>query len=326
MTTMMMMTMGCPSSRPPRDPDEAAGDTEEEDGGDEEDEEEEDEGDIDLGDIGDVEDDDEGDEERAGPFHFPWYRWLVGYGHWDLPEGTAKTLAQERHPVLRRIRRRYLVQQRRRFRLAPYAPGLPWSLPFGSPPDPDLCYSLPKAAAFYLRGGSGLLVSKLRGLLDRPHSWPSVEALTRLFQCLPCPVIQYVLQHWRDDAFFRGAVPERGEPRPAAPLPPPAPQLPRHPTHGGPQPGTPHVPAAGDGGRQHLPGGLRGAGRDPHGADPRTPHVRGRPHVPPAPAPRRATAAHRHPAVPAPRSRRPHLPARGPPRDVAPGQGLGARC
>ncbi|NXI37605.1 LX15B lipoxygenase, partial [Galbula dea] len=139
-----------------------------------------------------------------GPFHFPCYRWLQGYGTWELPEGTARTPAQESHPMLQRLRRRYLMEQRRRFRLATFAPGLPWALPLGSAPDPDLAYSLPKAAAFYLRGGSANLESKLRGFLDRPSSWPSLEAITRVFCCFQTPVTEYVVQHWQDDAFFGG--------------------------------------------------------------------------------------------------------------------------
>ncbi|KAM9608562.1 polyunsaturated fatty acid lipoxygenase ALOX15B-like [Morphnus guianensis] len=157
----------------------------------------------DADDAGDTDDTgDAEDEAPPGPFHFPCYRWLQGYGTWELAEGTAKTPAQERHPLLQRLRRRHLAQQRRRYRLSRFAPGLPWALPSGTPPDPDLRYSLPKAAAFYLRGSAATLESKLRGFLDRPSSWPSLEAITRVFCCFHTPVTEYVLQHWQDDAFF----------------------------------------------------------------------------------------------------------------------------
>ncbi|NXD04942.1 LX15B lipoxygenase, partial [Certhia familiaris] len=92
------------------------------------------------------------------------------------------------HPRLQRQRRRHLVQQRRRYRLSPFAPGLPWALPLGTPLDPDLSYSVPKATAFYLRGTAANMEAKLRGFLARPSSWPSVEAMTRVFSCFHTPV------------------------------------------------------------------------------------------------------------------------------------------
>ncbi|XP_071276107.1 polyunsaturated fatty acid lipoxygenase ALOX15B isoform X6 [Agelaius tricolor] len=142
------------------------------------------------------------DVAHLGPFHFPCYRWLQGYGTWELPEGTATTPAMERHPRLQRQRRRHLVQQRRRYRLAPFAPGLPWALPLGTPLDPDLSYSWAKASAFYLRGSAANLEAKLRGFLAMPCSWPSVEAMTRVFRCFHTPVTEYVVRHWQSDAFF----------------------------------------------------------------------------------------------------------------------------
>ncbi|XP_069738690.1 LOW QUALITY PROTEIN: polyunsaturated fatty acid lipoxygenase ALOX15B-like [Phaenicophaeus curvirostris] len=175
----------------------AAWDAEDEELGDADDDDEEVAGG--LGGPGDSGDE---DEDPPGPFYFPCYRWLQGFGTWDLAEGTARTPAQERHPELRRLRRRHLRQQRRRYRLAPFAPGLPWAQPLGTPPDPDLRFSLAKAAAFYLRGGSATLHSKLKGFLDRRGSWPSLEAITELLRCFHTPVTEYVVRHWQDDAFF----------------------------------------------------------------------------------------------------------------------------
>ena len=60
---------------------------------------------------------------------------------------------------------------------------------------------------------------------------------------------------------FRGAVPEWGEPRPAAPLLPAAPQLRRHPTDGGRLSGTRNDSAARDGGGEpRRMGGWGGEG------------------------------------------------------------------
>ncbi|NXB05530.1 ALOX8 lipoxygenase, partial [Cnemophilus loriae] len=99
------------------------------------------------------------------------------------------------HPRLQRQRRRHLVQQRRRYRLAPFAPGLPWALPLGTPLDPDLSYSLPKATAFYLRGSAAC-----------PPGVPQVSprcppGVPRCPQGVPAPP-EYVVQHWQEDAFF----------------------------------------------------------------------------------------------------------------------------
>ncbi|NXV81875.1 LX15B lipoxygenase, partial [Atlantisia rogersi] len=46
------------------------------------------------------------------------------------------------------------------------------------------------------------LEAKLRGFLDRPSSWESLEAITRLYCCFHTPATEYVVQHWQDDAFF----------------------------------------------------------------------------------------------------------------------------
>ncbi|XP_072776705.1 polyunsaturated fatty acid lipoxygenase ALOX15B-like isoform X1 [Taeniopygia guttata] len=186
---------------------EGTGDTDEEEEEEEEleeEEEEDSEGDTEdsEGDTGDAAAGDPDDVTDLGPFHFPCYRWLQGYGTWDLPEGTARTPAMERHPRLQRQRRRYLVQQRRRYRLAPFAPGLPWALPLGTPLEPDLSFTLAKASAFYLRGSAANLQAKLRGFLARPCSWPSVEAMGRVFQSFHTPVTEYVVRHWQEDAFF----------------------------------------------------------------------------------------------------------------------------
>uniref|UniRef100_A0A8U7NUP1 Uncharacterized protein n=1 Tax=Corvus moneduloides TaxID=1196302 RepID=A0A8U7NUP1_CORMO len=146
---------------------EGTGDTDEEEEPEEEEleeePEEEEEPEDTEGDIGTATTGDPDDAAHAGPFHFPCYRWLEGYGTWELPEGTATTPAMERHPRLQRQRRRHLVQQRRRYRN---------------------------------------LEAKLRGFLARPSSWPSVEAMTRVFRCFHTPVTEYVVQHWQEDAFF----------------------------------------------------------------------------------------------------------------------------
>ncbi|XP_074786987.1 polyunsaturated fatty acid lipoxygenase ALOX15B-like [Athene noctua] len=145
-------------------------------------------------DTGDIEDTgDPEDEDPPGPFYFPCYRWLQGYGTWDLPEGTALVVA----PQQRLLPPQSVVVTPLTGVVAPQR----WLLP----PSSGYCpprYSLPKAAAFYLRGSSANLDSKLRGFLDRPHSWPSLEAITRLFCCFRTPVTEYVVQHWQDDAFF----------------------------------------------------------------------------------------------------------------------------
>ncbi|XP_072704735.1 polyunsaturated fatty acid lipoxygenase ALOX8-like [Ciconia boyciana] len=155
----------------------------------------------DAGDAGDTEE----DEAPPGPFHFPCYRWLQGYGTWELAEGTAKTPAQERHPLLQRLRRRHLAQQRRRYRLAPSAPGLPWALPLGTPRTPTCATPCPRPPPSTCGGHRPCPQDpavQAPGFLDRPSSWQSLEAITRVFCCFRTPVTEYVVQHWRDDAFF----------------------------------------------------------------------------------------------------------------------------
>ncbi|NWZ29733.1 LX15B lipoxygenase, partial [Asarcornis scutulata] len=122
-------------------------------------------------------------------------------------------------------------------RLAPFAPGLPWALPLGSAPDPDLDFSLPRAAAFYLRAGAANLETKLKGFLDRPMSWESIEAITRVFCFYRTPVTEYVVRHWRDDAFFGAQYLSGVNPVLLRRCPRLPPNFAVTPPHGGPQPG-----------------------------------------------------------------------------------------
>ncbi|OWK15254.1 ALOX15B, partial [Cervus elaphus hippelaphus] len=66
----------------------------------------------------------------------------------------------------------------------------------------NIKYSVAKNTTFYLRGGSALAELKLKGLLDRKGLWKSLQEMRRVFNFRKTPAVEYVFEHWQEDAFF----------------------------------------------------------------------------------------------------------------------------
>ncbi|KAF4012351.1 hypothetical protein G4228_004335 [Cervus hanglu yarkandensis] len=99
----------------------------------------------------------------AAPLWFPCYQWLEGEGSLLLREGTAKISWEDHHPTLQQQRREELQARREAY---------------------------------------GLAELKLKGLLDRKGLWKSLQEMRRVFNFRKTPAVEYVFEHWQEDAFF----------------------------------------------------------------------------------------------------------------------------
>nr|XP_020724747.1 arachidonate 15-lipoxygenase B-like [Odocoileus virginianus texanus] len=142
--------------------------------------------------------------QGAAPLCFPCYQWLEGEGSLLLREGTAKISWEDHHPTLQQQRREELQARREAYRWKTYIPGWPRCLNKETVKNLNLNikYSVAKNTTFYLRGGSALAELKLKGLLDRKGLWKSLKEMRRVFNFRKTPAVEYVFEHWQEDAFF----------------------------------------------------------------------------------------------------------------------------
>ncbi|KAJ8783728.1 hypothetical protein J1605_008771 [Eschrichtius robustus] len=141
---------------------------------------------------------------RGAPLRFPCYQWLEDKGSLVLREGTAKISWEDHHPTLQQQRQEELQARREMYSWKTYIPGWPHCLNEETIKNLDLNikYSLAKNITFYLRGGSMLADLKLKGLLDRKGLWKSLEEMRSVFNSRKTPAVEYVFEHWQEDAFF----------------------------------------------------------------------------------------------------------------------------
>ncbi|XP_059762994.1 polyunsaturated fatty acid lipoxygenase ALOX15B isoform X3 [Balaenoptera ricei] len=141
---------------------------------------------------------------RGAPLRFPCYQWLEDKGSLVLREGTAKISWEDHHPTLQQQRQEELQARRETYSWKTYIPGWPHCLNEETIKNLDLNikYSLAKNITFYLRGGSMLADLKLKGLLDRKGLWKSLEEMRSVFNSRKTPAVEYVFEHWQEDAFF----------------------------------------------------------------------------------------------------------------------------
>ncbi|KAB0367635.1 hypothetical protein FD755_020959 [Muntiacus reevesi] len=172
----------------------------------------------------------------AAPLCFPCYQWLEGEGSLLLREGTAKISWEDHHPTLQQQRREELQARREAYRWKTYIPGWPRCLneetvknlnrnikysPLSCPWVSDALGPLPSALPTIRNMGhmpppppqpgqglysppipTGLAKLKLKGLLDRKGLWKSLKEMRRVFNFRKTPAVEYVFEHWQEDAFF----------------------------------------------------------------------------------------------------------------------------
>ncbi|XP_062072319.1 polyunsaturated fatty acid lipoxygenase ALOX15B isoform X2 [Lepus europaeus] len=140
----------------------------------------------------------------GAPLHFPCYQWLEAPSSLALREGAAKVSRADQHPALRQQRQEELQARREAYGWKTYLPGWPHCLNEATVKDLDLNLKYPAAknAAFYLNIGSVVAELKIKGLLDRKGLWRSLREMRRIFNFHRTPAIEYVFDHWQEDAFF----------------------------------------------------------------------------------------------------------------------------
>ncbi|XP_057570141.1 polyunsaturated fatty acid lipoxygenase ALOX15B isoform X2 [Hippopotamus amphibius kiboko] len=141
---------------------------------------------------------------RGARLHFPCYQWLEDEGSLALREGTAKISWEDHHPTLQQQRWEELQAKRKTYGWKTYIPGWPRCLNEETVKNLDLNikYSLAKSINLYLRGGSILADLKLKGLLHHKGLWKSLEEIKIVFNFRKTPAVEYVFEHWQEDAFF----------------------------------------------------------------------------------------------------------------------------
>uniref|UniRef100_A0A8D0Y668 Arachidonate 15-lipoxygenase type B n=1 Tax=Sus scrofa TaxID=9823 RepID=A0A8D0Y668_PIG len=141
---------------------------------------------------------------QGAPLRFPCYQWLEGAGTLVLQEGTAKISWKDQHPTLQKQRQDELRAKQEAHRWKTYLPGWPRCLDEETVKTLNLNikYSVAKNTTFYLRGGSAAVELKLKGLLDRKGLWRSLTEMRRVFSFRKTPAVEYVFEHWQEDAFF----------------------------------------------------------------------------------------------------------------------------
>uniref|UniRef100_A0A8D1K0I7 Polyunsaturated fatty acid lipoxygenase ALOX15 n=1 Tax=Sus scrofa TaxID=9823 RepID=A0A8D1K0I7_PIG len=141
---------------------------------------------------------------QGAPLRFPCYQWLEGAGTLVLQEGTAKISWKDQHPTLKKQRQDELRAKQEAHRWKTYLPGWPRCLDEETVKTLNLNikYSVAKNTTFYLRGGSAAVELKLKGLLDRKGLWRSLTEMRRVFSFRKTPAVEYVFEHWQEDAFF----------------------------------------------------------------------------------------------------------------------------
>uniref|UniRef100_A0A8C3W386 Arachidonate 15-lipoxygenase type B n=1 Tax=Catagonus wagneri TaxID=51154 RepID=A0A8C3W386_9CETA len=141
---------------------------------------------------------------QGAPLRFPCYQWLEGAGTVVLREGTAKISREDHHPTLQKQRQDELRAHQEAYRWKTYLPGWPHCLDEKTVKNLNLNikYSVAKSTTFFLRGSSALAELKLKGLLDRKGPWRSLKEMKRVFNFRKTPAVEYVFEHWQEDAFF----------------------------------------------------------------------------------------------------------------------------
>nr|XP_017204781.2 polyunsaturated fatty acid lipoxygenase ALOX15B isoform X2 [Oryctolagus cuniculus] len=140
----------------------------------------------------------------GAPLRFPCYQWLEAPSSLALREGAARVSRADQHPALWQQRQEELQARRQAYGWKTYLPGWPHCLNEVTVKDLDLNLKYPAAknAAFYLNIGSVVAELKIKGLLDRKGLWRSLREMRRIFNFHRTPAIEYVFDHWQEDAFF----------------------------------------------------------------------------------------------------------------------------
>ncbi|KAM7067816.1 polyunsaturated fatty acid lipoxygenase ALOX15 [Molossus nigricans] len=137
-------------------------------------------------------------------FRFPCYRWVEGSGTVSIPEGTARTLADDLPGLFKKHREEELAERRKLYRWGNWKDGLILNIAAA-----NLC-DLPvnerfledKKVDFEASLAKGLADLAIKDSLNILASWKNLDDFNRIFWCGQSKLAGKVRDSWKEDALF----------------------------------------------------------------------------------------------------------------------------
>ncbi|XP_049425186.1 polyunsaturated fatty acid lipoxygenase ALOX15B-like [Epinephelus fuscoguttatus] len=124
------------------------------------------------------------------------------------PEGGTSNFPSDRQQTgTRELRfggRTDRNQREKDYRWHEHAEGIPHCMKAEHLSDlpPEVQFSFTKEAEFKLTAAFGLAELYLNGLADSRENWLDIDAIKGVFWCKRTDILDYVQEHWKEDAFF----------------------------------------------------------------------------------------------------------------------------
>ncbi|XP_042341049.1 LOW QUALITY PROTEIN: polyunsaturated fatty acid lipoxygenase ALOX15B-like [Plectropomus leopardus] len=137
-------------------------------------------------------------------YNFPIYRWLTDSEVHRFREGTALRVFEDSHHLGRYTREQELNQREKDYRWHVYVEGVPHCMKAEGLSDlpSEVRFSFTKTREFRFTALTALAELRLKGLADSTENWPDIDAINRVFCCKQTDILDYVQEHWREDALF----------------------------------------------------------------------------------------------------------------------------
>nr|XP_056719327.1 polyunsaturated fatty acid lipoxygenase ALOX15B-like [Euleptes europaea] len=132
-------------------------------------------------------------------YNFPVYQWIEGTV--EVREGKGITAPED---TLSDHRKKELEERQKSYRWKEYEPEMPHCLDVNSTHDLETNsqFSFLKRALFYSRATVMAVEQRLKGYSTSKESWESLEDIKKVFGFNRHEMIEYIIEHWKEDAFF----------------------------------------------------------------------------------------------------------------------------
>ncbi|XP_015272385.1 PREDICTED: arachidonate 15-lipoxygenase B-like [Gekko japonicus] len=134
-------------------------------------------------------------------YNFPVYQWIESSSTMEFREGKGITAPEDPLPD---HRKKELEERQESYKWKEYAPGMPHCLDVNSALELETHsqFSLTKGTLFFSRAAVTLVEQRLKGYSTSKKSWESLDDIKKVFRFKRNDMIQYVIEHWKEDAFF----------------------------------------------------------------------------------------------------------------------------
>ncbi|KAL8177126.1 UNVERIFIED_CONTAM: hypothetical protein K2H54_042391 [Gekko kuhli] len=134
-------------------------------------------------------------------YNFPVYQWIEGRSTVEIREGKGIIAPED---PLSDHRKKEMEQRRESYKWKEYAPGMPHCLDVDSAHELETNsqFSLTKCNLFFSRAAVTLVEQRLKGYSFSKKSWESLDDIKKVFYFKRNNMIEYVIEHWKEDTFF----------------------------------------------------------------------------------------------------------------------------